>query len=75
MRDAERLRLYAQLTFSNQKALSASLMEAESNSRRWESEAKEATKRAVRAEVKREAARHEVAMARLDTEAGSSARA
>ena len=41
--------------FPTQKALSASLMEAESNSRRWESEAKEATKRAVRAEVKREA--------------------
>ena len=50
-------------------------MEAESNSRRWESKAKEAGERAVRAEAKRDAAHHEVAMARLDTEAVGSARA
>ena len=48
-------------------------MKAESNSRRWESEAKEAAKRAVRAEGERDAAGHEVAMARLDTEAAGSA--
>ena len=50
-------------------------MEAESNSRRWESEAKEAGERAVRAEAKRDATHHEVAMAQLDTEAAGSARA
>ena len=44
-------------------------MEVESNSRRWESKAKEAAKRAVRAEAERDAARHEVAMTRLETEA------
>ena len=75
LRDAERLRLYAQSAFSDQKALSASLMEAESNSRRWESEAKEAIERAIRAEVERDVACHEVAMARLETEAASSAQA
>ena len=63
LRDAERLRLYAQSAFSDQKALSASLMEAESNSRRWDSESKEAIERAVRAEVERDTACHEVAMA------------
>ena len=34
-------------------------MEAESNSRPWESEAKEAAERAVRAEVEIDVARHE----------------
>ena len=38
-------------------------MEVESNSRRWESKAKEAAERAVRAKAERDAARHEVAMA------------
>ena len=50
-------------------------MEAESNSRLWESEVKEAVERVVRAEAERDVARHEVAMARLDTEAVSNARA
>ena len=45
LRDAERLRLYAQSAFSDQKALSASLMEAESNSRLSELEAREAMER------------------------------
>ena len=66
LRDAERLRLYTQSTFSDQKALSDSLMEAKSNSRLWELEAKEAGEWEVRAEVERDAARHEVAMARLN---------
>ena len=48
-------------------------MEAESNSRCWESEAKEAGERAVRAEAERDAAPHEVAMARLETEEAGSA--
>ena len=73
LRDAERLRIYAQSTFSDLKALSASLMEVESNSRRWESEAREVVERAVRAESEREAAHHEVVMARLKTEAMGSA--
>ena len=40
LRDAERLRLYDQSVFSDHRALSASLVEAESSSRRWENEAK-----------------------------------
>ena len=75
LRDAERLRLYALSAFFDQKALSASLMEAESNSRRWESEAKEATERAVRAKEERDTAFHEVTMARMETEATASAQA
>ena len=75
LRDVERLRLYARSVFFDQKALSAYLMEAESNLRRWESEAKEAAERAVRAKAKRDTARHEVAMDRMDAEAASSARA
>ena len=61
--------------FSDQKALHASLMEVESNSRRWESEAKEVVEWAVRAKKERDATRHEVAMARLDTEAAGIAQA
>ena len=67
--DAERLRIYAQSTVSDQKALSASLIEAKASSRRWESEAKEAVERAVRVEAERDVARHEASMARLDAEA------
>ena len=48
-------------------------MEAESNSRRWESEAREAVERVIRAESERDAAYREVAMARLEIEAASSA--
>ena len=36
------------------------------SSRHWESEAKEAIERAVRAEAERDVARHEASMARLD---------
>ena len=50
-------------------------MEAESNSRCWESEAKEAVEREISAEVERDAGSHEVVMARLETEAAGSARA
>ena len=63
LREAERLRLYAQSSFSEKKALSASLMEARSKSRRLELEAREAVERAARAEAERDAAHHEVAMA------------
>ena len=41
LRDAERLRLYAQSAVSDHKALSASLAEEESRSLCWEKEAKE----------------------------------
>ena len=51
------------------------LKEAESNSKRWESEVREATEKAVRTKVEREVARHEVAMARLETEAVDNTRA
>ena len=44
------------------------------SSRRWESEAKEAVERAVRAEAERDAARHEASMARLDAKATGSSR-
>ena len=56
--DAERLQLYAQSTVSDQRALSASLTEAESNYQHWESEAKEAIERAAWAKAERDAARH-----------------
>ena len=41
LKDAERLRLYFESAFSEKKALSVSLMEAESKSRHLESEARE----------------------------------
>ena len=50
-------------------------MEAESNSWCWESDAKEVVEREIRAKVERDAARHNVAMARLDIEAAGSTRA
>ena len=50
-------------------------MEAEASSRRWDSEAQEAVEREVRAEAKRDAARHEASMAKLDVEAVGSVRA
>ena len=68
LRNAERLRLYSQLAFSDKKASSASLIEAKSKSRRLESEAREVVDRAVRAEAERDAAHHEVAMTRLEIE-------
>ena len=71
----KRLRLYSQLAISDQKALSASLMEAEASSLPWESEAKEAVERVIRAEVEKDDAHHEVSMARLDVEVEGSARA
>ena len=73
--DAERLRLYAQSAISDQKSLSASLMEVEASSRRWESDSKEAVEKVVRAEAERDATRYEASMARLDAKAAGSARA
>ena len=73
LREAERLRLYAQSVLSDRKALSASLMEAESKSRRLELEAKETAERAARAEAERDVACYEVAMARLEIDATGNA--
>ena len=75
LRDAERLRLYFQSTIFYHKVLSASLAEEESRSRRWEKEAEEGVEKVARVEVKRDAARHEASMARMDADAAGSARA
>ena len=75
LRDAERLRLYALLVVSNQRALSASLYEAESSSRRWENEAKGSVERIARVEAERDAARHDASMACMDVDVAGSARA
>ena len=75
LRDTEKLRHFVQSKFSNQEALDASLKEAQLSSRCWELEAKEAMERVVRAETERDAARHEAAMARLEIDAMSGARA
>ena len=75
LRDAERLRLYAQSIVFDQKALSASLMEAEVSLWCWESEAKEAVERAVRVEAEKDATRHKASMAKLDAKDAGSARA
>ena len=45
------------------------------SSRGWESKAKEAVERAVRADVERNVSRHEASMARLDAKAAGSTRA
>ena len=50
-------------------------MEAEQKSRRLELEAREDVERATRAKAERDAARHEVAMARLEIDEAGSARA
>ena len=73
MRDVEKLRLYVQSGLSDQDILNASLKEAQLNARCWELEDKEAVDRAARAEAERDAARHEVAMARLEAYAAGSA--
>ena len=55
--------------------MSASLVKAESNSRRWENEAKESVEKMARAEVERDDARHGASMARMDADAAGSAKA
>ena len=71
LRDAERLWLYVESRLFAREFLDPSLKEAQLTIRRLELEAKEA---ADRAETERDAARHEVAMARLEIEAAGSAR-
>ena len=54
--------------------MSDSLAEAESSSRRWESEAKESVEKVARAEAERDAACHNTSMARMDADAVGSAK-
>ena len=68
LRDVKRLRLYVQSGMAERETQSASLKEAELTCRRLELEAKESTERAAWAEAERDAARHEVAMAKLQIE-------
>ena len=75
LRDAERLQLYVESELSTRENLDASLKEAQLTIWCLELEDKEAADRAARAETQRDAARHEVAMARLEIKAAGSARA
>ena len=75
LRDAERLQLYAQSVISYNRVLSASLVEAESSSQRWENEARGRVERMARAKVERDAARYVALMARMDVDVAGSARA
>ena len=68
LRDAERLRLYVQSRMAEWEMQSASLKEAELACHHLELEVKESVERAARAEAKRDAARHEAAMAKLEIE-------
>ena len=74
LRNAKRLRLYAQLVVSDHRAMSASLAEAESSSQRWEKEAKEGIEKVARAEVERDVARYEASIACMDVDAAGSGR-
>ena len=67
LRDAERLRLYVQAGMAEWEMQSASLKKTELACCRLELEARESAKRAARAEVERDAACHEAAMAKLAT--------
>ena len=75
LRDAERLRLYAQSIVFDHRALSASLVEVESSSLRWENEAKESVEKMAQAEAERDAASHDASMALMDADAARSVRA
>ena len=75
IRDAERLRLYVQEGMAEREMQSASLKKAELAYRRLELEAKEFAERAARAEVERDAACHEAAMAKLAIEGAFNTRA
>ena len=74
LRDAKRLRLYAQSIVFYHRALSASIAEVESSSRRWENEAKGSLEKMARAKAERDVARHDSSMARMDAEATGNAR-
>ena len=74
LRDAERLRLYAQLVVSDHRELSASLYETESRYWCWEKGAKEGIKKVAQAEAERDVAHHEASMAIMDADAAGSAK-
>ena len=59
LRDAKRLRLYAQSIVSDHKVLSVSLVKAESSSRRWGNEARRSVERMARAKAERDVACHD----------------
>ena len=67
-RDDERLRLYVQAGMAEREIQSASLKKAELACRRLELEARESNERAAWVEAERDAACHEMAMAKLETE-------
>ena len=75
LRDAERLRLYVQAGMAEREMQSASLKQAELACRRLELQVKESAERVARAEAERDAARHEVAMAKLTAEGALNTRA
>ena len=67
--------LYAQSVISDHRALSSSLAEAESSSRRSENEARGSVERMARSEAERDVACHDALMARMDADAAGNARA
>ena len=75
LKDAERLRLYTQSVIPDHKALSASLAEAESSSRRWENEARGSVERTAQVEAERDVSRHDALMARMDADVAGNAKA
>ena len=75
LRDAELLQLFVQAGMAEREMQSASLKKAELVCRRLELEARESVERAARAEAERDAACHEAAMAKLETEEAVNTRA
>ena len=67
-RDVERLRLFVQAGMAEREMQSASLKKAELACRRLKLEARESAERAAWAQFERDAACHETAMAKLETE-------
>ena len=68
-------RLYVQLGMAEREMQSTSLKEAQLACRRLELEAKESVERAARAKAKRDVARHEATMAKLEIEGAVNTRA
>ena len=75
LRDAERLRIYAQSIVSDHRVLSTSLAKVESSSWHWENEAKGRVERMARAKAERDATSHDASMARTNVNMAGSARA
>ena len=75
LRDAERLQLFVQAGMAEREMHSSSLKKSELACRRLELEVRESAERAARAEVERDMARYEVAMAKLAIEGAVNTRA